>query len=248
VEILVGRANARGVNVLLIDDLCGAAAQRDQSVLSVVGEGVAVVACFQRAVAWLLRWAGVDVAENQCMDLRSGDADAVLSVLGLLDTEDTTFSVPPTHSCQPVPGTSDWIPWFPIIDYDRCSGCRQCLSFCPFGVYELAGDRVVVQSPRNCKNNCPACARLCPQVAIMFPKLADAPINGRAVREEDIARVRGVLQEQADGEDIHALLARRKLRAAYRKLERQAAAEGRELNPEELTRTMMSERNGGRDA
>lgn len=29
----------------------------------------------------------------------------------------------------------DWKPWFPVIDYDRCTNCMQCLSFCLFGVY-----------------------------------------------------------------------------------------------------------------
>ncbi|HEX8311367.1 MAG TPA: ferredoxin family protein, partial [Chthoniobacteraceae bacterium] len=28
-----------------------------------------------------------------------------------------------------------WKPWFPVIDYDRCTNCMQCLSFCLFGVY-----------------------------------------------------------------------------------------------------------------
>ena len=27
-----------------------------------------------------------------------------------------------------------WKPWFPVIDYDRCTNCMQCLSFCLFGV------------------------------------------------------------------------------------------------------------------
>ncbi len=30
---------------------------------------------------------------------------------------------------------SAWKPWFPVIDYDRCTNCMQCLSFCLFGVY-----------------------------------------------------------------------------------------------------------------
>src|SRR2546422_3501427 len=29
----------------------------------------------------------------------------------------------------------EWKPWFPVIDYDRCTNCMQCLSFCLFGVY-----------------------------------------------------------------------------------------------------------------
>ena len=33
----------------------------------------------------------------------------------------------------------EWKPWFPVIDYDRCTNCMQCLSFCLFGVYGVDG-------------------------------------------------------------------------------------------------------------
>ncbi|MCD6405162.1 MAG: 4Fe-4S binding protein, partial [Planctomycetes bacterium] len=64
-----------------------------------------------------------------------------------------------------------WVPWFPVIDYDRCINCKQCMNFCLFGTFSLSEDgTVVVSSPSSCKTNCPACGRICPQVAIMFPK------------------------------------------------------------------------------
>ena len=28
-----------------------------------------------------------------------------------------------------------WKPWFPVIDFDRCTNCMQCLTFCLFDVY-----------------------------------------------------------------------------------------------------------------
>jgi NAD-dependent dihydropyrimidine dehydrogenase PreA subunit len=60
--------------------------------------------------------------------------------------------------------------WCPVVDYSRCVGCRQCVDFCLFGVYELGpGDRVMVANPDNCKPGCPACSRICPARAIMFP-------------------------------------------------------------------------------
>ncbi|HYR59453.1 MAG TPA: ferredoxin family protein, partial [Chthoniobacteraceae bacterium] len=41
----------------------------------------------------------------------------------------------------------EWKPWFPVIDYDRCTNCMQCLSFCLFGVYGVDGDkRIQVQN------------------------------------------------------------------------------------------------------
>ena len=43
---------------------------------------------------------------------------------------------------------------------------------------------IIVKNPRNCKNNCPACARVCPQKAIIFPKYEKSPINGGLADEE----------------------------------------------------------------
>ena len=64
-----------------------------------------------------------------------------------------------------------WKPWFPVIDYDRCTNCMQCLSFCLFGVYGVdEQQRIQVQNNDHCKTNCPACSRVCPEAAIMFPK------------------------------------------------------------------------------
>ena len=85
--------------------------------------------------------------------------------------------------------TGAWKPWFPVIDYDRCTNCMQCLSFCLFDVYGVDEDkRIQVQNNDNCKTNCPACSRVCPEVAIMFPKYASGPINGELVKQEDLAR------------------------------------------------------------
>lgn len=82
-----------------------------------------------------------------------------------------------------------WKPWFPVIDYDRCTNCMQCLSFCLFDVYGVDEDKQIqVQNNDNCKTNCPACSRVCPEVAIMFPKYATGPINGEPVKEEDVKR------------------------------------------------------------
>jgi Pyruvate/2-oxoacid:ferredoxin oxidoreductase delta subunit len=93
-----------------------------------------------------------------------------------------------------------WKPWFPVIDYDRCTNCMQCLTFCLFEVYGVDGnDKLTVQNQSNCKTDCPACSRVCPEVAILFPKYKKGPINGDVVRQEDI-------QREAMKIDISALL------------------------------------------
>ncbi|MBI3858269.1 MAG: ferredoxin family protein [Planctomycetes bacterium] len=93
-----------------------------------------------------------------------------------------------------------WKPWFPVIDYDRCTNCMQCLTFCLFEVYGVdKNDKLTVQNQSNCKTDCPACSRVCPEVAILFPKYKKGPINGDVVRQEDI-------QREAMKIDISALL------------------------------------------
>jgi Pyruvate/2-oxoacid:ferredoxin oxidoreductase delta subunit len=93
-----------------------------------------------------------------------------------------------------------WKPWFPVIDYDRCTNCMQCLTFCLFDVYGVdKQDKIQVQNNDNCKTDCPACSRVCPEVAILFPKYKAGPINGDVVRQEDVKR-------EAMKVDISALL------------------------------------------
>ena len=82
-----------------------------------------------------------------------------------------------------------WKPWFPVIDYDRCTNCMQCLTFCLFDVYGVDTEqKITVQNQDNCKTDCPACSRVCPEVAILFPKYGKGPINGDVVRDQDIQR------------------------------------------------------------
>ncbi len=68
--------------------------------------------------------------------------------------------------------------WYPVIDRTRCTSCRHCLQFCLFGVYEAEERRVVAVRPDNCKDGCPACARVCPEGAIIFPLSDEAAIAG----------------------------------------------------------------------
>src|SRR5207249_6476478 len=72
--------------------------------------------------------------------------------------------------------------WYPVIDYSRCTNCMECLDFCLFGVYGVdALDRLVVENQDSCKKGCPACSRVCPEHAIMFPDYKTPAIAGAAV-------------------------------------------------------------------
>lgn len=115
-------------------------------------------------------------------DIATLDVEAILSLVNELSEElDTELNRPNQ------PGS--WKPWYPVIDYDRCTNCMQCLSFCLFDVYGVDENKQIqVKNDDNCKTNCPACSRVCPEVAIMFPKYASGPINGQPVNKDDVAR------------------------------------------------------------
>ena len=116
----------------------------------------------------------------------------------------------------PAPG--GWKPWFPVIDFDRCTNCMQCLSFCLFGVYGVDdARRIEVQHNDSCKTNCPACSRVCPEAAIMFPKYKSGPINGDVVSEADVDREKMKIDISALlGGDVYSLLRVRSERARSR--------------------------------
>ena len=69
--------------------------------------------------------------------------------------------------------------WYPVIDYSRCTNCMECIDFCLFGVYGVDKlDRILVESQDNCKKGCPACSRVCPEQAIIFPEYKTPAIAG----------------------------------------------------------------------
>ena len=71
--------------------------------------------------------------------------------------------------------------WYPVIDYSRCTNCMECIDFCLFGVYGLDRvDTILVEQPDNCRKGCPACSRVCPENAIIFPQHKTPAIAGSA--------------------------------------------------------------------
>jgi len=87
--------------------------------------------------------------------------------------------------------------WYPVIDYSRCTNCMECIDFCLFGVYGVDGlDRIAVENQDNCKRGCPACSRVCPEHAIMFPDyktpaIAGAPVGNIAGLKIDLTKLFG---------------------------------------------------------
>jgi Pyruvate/2-oxoacid:ferredoxin oxidoreductase delta subunit len=87
--------------------------------------------------------------------------------------------------------------WYPVIDYSRCTNCMECIDFCLFGVYGVDSlDRISVENQDNCKRGCPACSRVCPEHAIMFPDyktpaIAGAPVGNISGLKIDLTKLFG---------------------------------------------------------
>lgn len=61
------------------------------------------------------------------------------------------------------------IPWFPVIDEEKCINCGSCLDFCSNNVFEAGETTTIVANPYNCVVGCSACQRVCDTEAISFP-------------------------------------------------------------------------------
>jgi Pyruvate/2-oxoacid:ferredoxin oxidoreductase delta subunit len=149
--------------------------------------------------------------------LEQGHAVSVRHHDGLApDDVAATAAVEPGPSATAAPAR--WKPWFPVIDYSRCTNCMQCLSFCLFDVYGVSSDRrIQVQNQSNCKTECPACSRVCPEVAIMFPKYRHGPINGEEIKADDVRREAMKVDISALlGGDIYSMLKDRSAKAKSR--------------------------------
>lgn len=217
-DALAAAAEAAGASVLRVPDFCRLVALAPDWVRAALAPGdTAVAACHARAVRGLL--AGLGLADDAVtlLNLRP-DADPVAPRF-----EADASHLPPWPPPPDLPATAP--AWFPVIDRARCRDCGQCQSFCLFGVYSRdAEGHVRVTEPLSCKPNCPACARICPDAALMFPKLAEAPINGAPVADDPAAQpnVR-VPMERLLGENPYAALAARRLKAE--EIRRRRAAE-----------------------
>ncbi|MEN6577626.1 MAG: hypothetical protein ABFD90_14875 [Phycisphaerales bacterium] len=186
---------AAGVQV--VADLCGLAANRDPRLQEWARTpSLAIIACFPRAIRWLFHAAGAPLSQERVrfFNMRTRSPEEITRELmkddGSLMIEEKSVSSTSNQQSTIIDQQSDWVPWFPVIDCDRCVNCKQCLNFCLFGVYGLSDEgQVTVQKPSGCKTNCPACARMCPQKAIIFPKYADSPINGDDGQPQGVAPV-----------------------------------------------------------
>jgi len=111
--------------------------------------------------------------------------------------------------------------WYPVIDFSRCTNCMECIDFCLFGVYGIDGvENILVEQPDNCRKGCPACSRVCPENAIIFPQHKTPAIAGSNEGVESLKIDLSLLFGGADGESADD--------AAARERNEQLAIAGRE--------------------
>ena len=202
-----------GHTVECVPDLCRIAAKEPERLHERISGQTSqtIVACYPRAVMGLLAQAGIHPPEES-VDVVNARTSSTTEVMKALDLEP-----PRTSADEDVPSEAsadEWVPWFPVIDQERCIDCLQCLNFCLFGVYgEDEEGRVQVKNPEACKTNCPACARICPEAAIMFPKYPHDPINGEEVGDlsSDKEKIQVDMDKLIQG-NVHAALAARKFK------------------------------------
>ena len=86
----------------------------------------------------------------------------------------------------------------------------ECIDFCLFGVYGVDRiDTILVEEPDNCRKGCPACSRVCPENAIMFPQHKTPGIAGSneatASLKIDLSQLFGAPTEGKSAIEVAAL-------------------------------------------
>jgi len=175
---VAGLASSLGIPSLLAPHLCYLRPAHPAVVrVKQLGRSVIVAGWLApRALEWTARFLFGDEASVAAVISLGFDALEQTRLTLSRFARDTQAPSPCPETCEA--GASPR--WYPVVDYDACQRCGQCADFCLFGVYVLGEDRSVrVAQPDNCKTGCPACARVCPKGAILFPDYkADRRIAG----------------------------------------------------------------------
>ena len=199
------------------------ATERGSTLTALLGKGYAVTCTGKGAVApaddsALLVLGRFENGQTPEAEDANGDVQIRFRDIDGLDAEGITTLVEEERASTNAAQHGEWKPWFPVIDYDRCTNCMQCLSFCLFDVYGVDdAQEIQVQNNDNCKTNCPACSRVCPEAAIMFPKYKSGPINGDVVSDGELNREKMKIDISALlGGDVYQMLRDRSQRSRSR--------------------------------
>ena len=207
---LVATLQQAGYNVTIVADLCESAATDPARMRELVAGNI-IMGCYTRALRALADRADCSAAKN--INIRGRKVEQVLKELNLDDAmdHDEEWQARRNAALAEINAFTVKVAtdaWYPVLDYEKCVDCGKCHDFCLFGVYSIEDGKVKVAQPQNCKNNCPACSRVCPAEAVIFPKYERSPINGGSASEE------GVIMLDMDTMYADALRARLEQRRA----------------------------------
>lgn len=157
-------------DVFVLDDLC-ALALHERSFFKEIEETYTdkiIMACYPRVIDNLFLQNEITFSNYSVFTHHElGDEKQLAQKLADLGISSGKARFSEHKSSLAVPS------WFPVIDQSRCTHCGKCARFCLFGVYSYSEKELKVINPLACKDLCPACARTCPSLAVMFPKLAE---------------------------------------------------------------------------
>ncbi len=162
---LIATAKESGIQCRVVDDLCYEVVRHPEKLNDVD----AIAGCHCRTLNALALYSG---SENipEVFEINKS-LDKILELLKSVPADSNkNTEYDKIHD--------DWVAWYPVIDSSRCIQCKKCADFCMFGTYAVEAGKVKVVQPSSCKTNCPACARMCPENAIIFPKSEEPNING----------------------------------------------------------------------
>mgnify|MGYP001039901963 CR=1 FL=1 len=56
------------------------------------------------------------------------------------------------------------------LDPRKCTGCQECVHFCPVDVFDMVGRKALVGRPQNCLG-CGTCVAVCRSEAIILTEI-----------------------------------------------------------------------------
>lgn len=151
----------------------------------------------------LMNWVGGTAKPEQLERFQNPTNDTALSADGTLASSSTPAETSTATRIDDQGGRR----WYPVIDYSRCTNCMECIDFCLFGVYGIdSAETILVEQPDSCRKGCPACSRVCPENAIIFPQhkspaIAGAPVDAGALKI-DLSKLFGAPDSGKTAEEL----------------------------------------------